>query len=806
MIIRRVRMQPFGGVSDSEVNFDAGLNVVLGANEAGKSTTFYAIQNALVTPTKLKKRDFEREISRFIPVSGDTARVEIELLCAAKHFILKKTWGQKPSADLTMPDKAVVTDEATISAALSDLLPAAEGTIKSVLMTYQSGLERTLADIAADTGTVHAMSDILRKAVQETDGISVDNFRQNIDEMERSYFNRWDDIKLGPDDPRRGITNPFRKDAGYILQAFYEKEGLKQRMNEINGMEEALDALNTRLAAIAKVISDSQAFVTAHAKAAGDAGQRKLLDLELGSIDIKIKELKTANQRWPVLRSDSERLTKELPKVKARKVELVAEEAEAEMMEKSKELRSKYTRTEAKKFAVDAAKKVCEEVRPLTADDLQTIRSVSARIDTLKAGIAAGKLLVRIEAQRELSMKVKADLEEESEQTIHVGEIFDCHAGGLIRLDHDDWRIIMSSGEGNFEDIQESYESARVELSALFERHGVISIQEAMLINAEYESRQKNVETAEHALRLELDGVTYDELENSAKSLEQFKETRSIATIVAELVESRIALENMEEQLTGVEDELARLSKDYVSEDDIFLRLGGLVSKRKEFEIEIKELAPLPAGFDSLESFLDVFAKAQKTHQEKRDEKGELEVQRAELTGKLPDESSEEVKQQYGDAELRFAKIRKKGLATRRIHELTKMLLSGDDSKIYAGLAQDIENYISSVTASKYEKVSMGAGLPCSFVRDDGKTIDCDRLSHGTKDVLGVAVRLAMANRFLGGADGFVIMDDPLVNLDPDRQLKAAALLRVYAENRQVIIFTCHPAHAEILGGNLLLL
>ena len=62
-----------------------------------------------------------------------------------------------------MPDKAVVTDEATISAALSDLLPAAEGTIKSVLMTYQSGLERTLADIAADTGTVHAMSDILRK-------------------------------------------------------------------------------------------------------------------------------------------------------------------------------------------------------------------------------------------------------------------------------------------------------------------------------------------------------------------------------------------------------------------------------------------------------------------------------------------------------------------------------------------------------------------------------------------------------------------------------------------------------------------
>ena len=219
-------------------------------------------------------------------------------------------------------------------------------------------------------------------------------------------------------------------------------------------------------------------------------------------------------------------------------------------------------------------------------------------------------------------MKVKADLEEESEQTIHVGEIFDCHAGGLIRLDHDDWRITMSSGEGNFEDIQESYESARIELEALFERHGVISIQEAMLINAEYESRQKDVETAEHALRLELDGVTYDELENSAKSLEQFKETRSIATMVAELVESKIALENMEEQLTGVEDELARLRNDYVSEDDIFMQLGGLVSKRKEFEIEIKELAPLPQDLTVSNRFW-VFSPRPRRHIKRRGMKRE---------------------------------------------------------------------------------------------------------------------------------------------------------------------------------------
>jgi uncharacterized protein YhaN len=45
-------------------------------------------------------------------------------------------------------------------------------------------------------------------------------------------------------------------------------------------------------------------------------------------------------------------------------------------------------------------------------------------------------------------------------------------------------------------------------------------------------------------------------------------------------------------------------------------------------------------------------------------------------------------------------------------------------------------------------------------------------------------------------------MDDPLVNMDPARQEKAAELIKEYASNKQVLIFTCHPRHAELLGGN----
>jgi DNA repair protein SbcC/Rad50 len=95
--------------------------------------------------------------------------------------------------------------------------------------------------------------------------------------------------------------------------------------------------------------------------------------------------------------------------------------------------------------------------------------------------------------------------------------------------------------------------------------------------------------------------------------------------------------------------------------------------------------------------------------------------------------------------------------------------------------------------------------LPSGFVRDDGEVLGAHLLSTGTQDVLGLAIRLAMAEFFLDGKQGFLVMDDPLVDMDPSRQQQAASLLRNYAEEngRQVIVFTCFPGHAEMLGGRV---
>ena len=94
--------------------------------------------------------------------------------------------------------------------------------------------------------------------------------------------------------------------------------------------------------------------------------------------------------------------------------------------------------------------------------------------------------------------------------------------------------------------------------------------------------------------------------------------------------------------------------------------------------------------------------------------------------------------------------------------------------------------------------------MPSALSDGDGAEIPLDVLSAGTKDALALALRLAMASYFIEGSDGFLMMDDPLVEMDPERQKAAAAALQSFAEGRQLILFTCHPSTAALLGGRLI--
>ena len=93
MIIEKVIINTFGGLSNKEIDLQEGMNVVLGPNESGKSTIYNAIGNALFTPSKLTPAKFKKQMGRFVPVGGgDTIAVTIHFKKEGKNYA--RLWGQ----------------------------------------------------------------------------------------------------------------------------------------------------------------------------------------------------------------------------------------------------------------------------------------------------------------------------------------------------------------------------------------------------------------------------------------------------------------------------------------------------------------------------------------------------------------------------------------------------------------------------------------------------------------------------------------------------------------------------------------
>lgn len=103
--------------------------------------------------------------------------------------------------------------------------------------------------------------------------------------------------------------------------------------------------------------------------------------------------------------------------------------------------------------------------------------------------------------------------------------------------------------------------------------------------------------------------------------------------------------------------------------------------------------------------------------------------------------------------------------------------------------------YFRRLTGGKYGSVFVNSSMEAQ-VREEGAVVNrgAEYLSAGAGDQLYLALRLAICQLLLpeGREAPPLILDDALSNFDDSRADAAMELLREIAQNRQVILFTCH--------------
>ncbi len=110
-------------------------------------------------------------------------------------------------------------------------------------------------------------------------------------------------------------------------------------------------------------------------------------------------------------------------------------------------------------------------------------------------------------------------------------------------------------------------------------------------------------------------------------------------------------------------------------------------------------------------------------------------------------------------------------------------------------VVQLASEHFTALTQGRYQRVFIPTGEERELRVGDGqRDWSAAQLSRGTREQLYLAFRLAVVRDF-GETRGALplIVDDVLVNFDPERARGAIHLLARLSEHQQVIAFTCHP-------------
>ncbi len=110
-------------------------------------------------------------------------------------------------------------------------------------------------------------------------------------------------------------------------------------------------------------------------------------------------------------------------------------------------------------------------------------------------------------------------------------------------------------------------------------------------------------------------------------------------------------------------------------------------------------------------------------------------------------------------------------------------------------MLQQASAFFQVMTDGRYQRVIVPLGQTRLEVEsEDGNLQGTDRLSRGTAEQLYLSMRLALVREYAKHAGPLpLVVDDILVNFDPDRAQAAIKVLKEVSTTHQILIFTCHP-------------
>ncbi|WP_422485892.1 AAA family ATPase [Gudongella sp. DL1XJH-153] len=802
MIIKGYSTRQFAGLKNMDIQFDENLNVVLGPNEAGKSTIVNGIVHTLFNSVKVGDRStHDKEFKkRFMPhPGGDYIDGKININIDGEDYTLEKEWGISPSIKFILPDGTVMKDEKAIDSFLRKAIIFGEETYKRIIFSKQEDLKDAIRFMTSHDDTNVEVGDFLRRTVMELDGVSMDELEARIDAQLDEMYKRWDIDKEYPEN-NRGINNPYKVGIGKIVEGFYKKEDLQQKLRDARKREKELEDayttfkdLETNLASIRKRKAELEEI---------EADIRKRIQLEPGikETEKEIEVLKEINKNWPGKRQRLTELLEEIDSLSGKLKDLDKEkELAGKAGERDRLVKKIQDVEDAEKELKGIEKEIIDQLE-VTSEDIEFLDDKNLQLKEALMVINTVNIkgkVIRVPDETDIS--VSEGLEEQK----RVAEGDEFLAKGILTIKSSNGlEIKISAGEQDMEKTVEDVELFRKQISERLEKLGVESIQEAKSIRTGQINLEDKAEKIRTRIEIILGDETLEDIKKLLSELQGLENARNLEDITKEIeiVGEQLLQKRIEKR--QVMDALTLWEEKYSSEDDL---LDTMVDKRAELKLKAMELEPLkrlPEEFETTDDFFHTLKISRNELDSLNTEYFSAKERYAECERNLPETSFEEMQTEFKTAQGEFNRLVRKGEALLRIKKAfvhTKVRMDQDTDK---PLVESMSKYMKILTSNNYDIREIGESMKIILENKSSVKIPTELLSTGTRDSVGLAIRLALAENLLRDRKGMLVLDDCLVDMDPERKEKAVKMIIEFAKDHQVIFTTCSPQTAEQLNGN----
>ena len=798
MKLLSIRLHPFGGISDRTCHLVDGLNVLEGPNEYGKSTLSHALWHALFTTTAMSPGRLETAMGRWYPKpGGDHTRVTLEFEAGGSKWTLQKAWGAVAVASLQADGAAGIADPVSVQEQLNKLLCRNEATWRHVLFTGQAQLTRTMEDLRVKSEKMDDVQAFLAGAAAIPGDVPADKLVAAIAGRIEKHFNRWDRNTNGPE-KGRGIGNPWSNMVGPLLEAYYSVEKIRSKLAEVVAYENEVDEVNGKIKFFTEKIAINEEFIVKGRSLRAGLSKRDGVEERCKRLVDEQKTLKAVMLAWPGADQGIQGKQDELVRINGSLLALDEELKSARKRQQAEQLRQSYGRVTKAKEEWDVA---IQKLRKSKGVDLQLVtelKRLEPEITRLRIEIAAQKLTARLECSSSLSVKLELGSEAAETLKLTPAQVWEGQADGKISLAFQDLKISVESGTGDVAALFTKLEAADKRQQEILQALGHESLFAAEVADKEFRASATVEQNKKDLYQSALQGRTEAQWVADITALDALPETRSVDTLESERGLLIRQLATIQLEIKQLKEKVEQWVNEYVTLDALMSTLLERTDELKKAKLELASLPVLPEGFASISDYLKQLQGMEDAREDSEKQLEQLRTQWAVLSVTAQESTAEELLADMEAKNREFQRQQATGHALLRIESrLLKIIASSGTEDPMKGLATSVSRYFRDLTDGRYQEVRLKGTSP---VEVEGATaLDAALLSQGALGSLALATRLALADLYLDGMEGFLLLDDPFTDMDPSRRHAAECCLGEFAKQRQVLFFTCHPDHAREL-------